>query len=80
MSSQYLGIEYITFSKIPQKASLDKTTFKNIPAKKCAKCGSLNTVCVFRQSAGSIIGAWSDEEFYCYDCKYFTLYEFEYNT
>ena len=46
----------------------------------CKHCGSKNTVCVFDDSAGSIIGYHAEEEFLCSDCGYFTAYIIHYES
>lgn len=52
----------------------------DIKKKKCGKCESENTVCVYKYFSGCNIGYTNEEEFYCNDCGYFTLYEDDYES
>lgn len=46
----------------------------------CINCNSTNTICVYSDKSGSNIGAYYDIEYYCNDCHYYTIYEFEYDS
>ncbi len=48
--------------------------------KECGNCKSLNTICIYNRSAGSIIGYFSDLEILCNDCGKYTLYSDEYDS
>ena len=48
--------------------------------KKCGSCSSNNTICVYSDAYGCIIGYTIVEEFYCKDCKQFTAYIYEYES
>lgn len=52
----------------------------NVSKKECGNCKSMNVICVFNESAGSIIGWYSDIEFYCNDCGKYTLYSDDYDS
>ena len=60
----------------PEKAA----PIRDHVSRPCKHCGSKNTVCVFDDSAGSIIGYHAEEEFLCSDCGYFTAYIIHYES
>ena len=75
--------DYKTTIKVSDKnilASDNWKPLKNVMIRKCANCNSMNTVCIFSEGAGCIIGAYFEDEFYCRDCKHYTLYIFEYDS
>ena len=67
-------------SQTPILAPKNWTEIENDSKKKCGKCKSENTVCIYKYFSGSIIGYTKEDEFYCNDCGYFTLYEIDYDS
>ena len=53
---------------------------KGVMSRKCANCESKNTICIYCEGGGSIIGAYFEDEFYCKDCKHYILYIEEYDS
>ena len=72
--------EIIRTSKIPVYSKGNMAVVKENRKQNCNNCGSENTICVYSQGQGSIIGAYSDIEYFCNDCKHYTIYEFEYDS
>lgn len=70
----------IKTAKSPLRAKEDWKQLKNEKPKTCGKCKSLNTVCIFSEADGCIIGWTIEEEYYCNDCNTFTLYIDEYDS
>lgn len=68
--------------KISDKPILAKQTeeIKINVKKECGNCKSMNVICIYNQSAGSIIGWYSDIEFFCKDCGKYTLYSDDYDS
>jgi hypothetical protein len=48
--------------------------------KACGVCKSKNTVRIFFEGGGSIIGSWYDEEYKCLDCGKYTQYDYYYHS
>lgn len=46
----------------------------------CEACGSQNTVCIFDETIGSIIGYHMEEEYRCGDCGKYTAWTFDYES
>lgn len=69
----------VKISDTPIKAT-QNTEIKGLAKKECGNCKSINVICVFNESAGSIIGCYSDIEFYCNDCGKYTLYSYDYDS
>ena len=70
----------VQVSKTPIKASVKWTESVNEKTKKCNHCESENTVCIFEYASGCIIGWTIEEEYFCNDCAYYTLYTSEYDS
>ena len=70
----------IKVSKNPIKTTANQKKAINKKKKKCNNCNSENTVCVFYDAFGCIIGWTVEEEYFCNDCGYYTLYTSEYDS
>ncbi len=69
-----------TYSDAPKFAA-DNTPLEKINRKAvCLNCSSSNTYCVYEQTNGSIIGWYSDAEFFCPDCGKYSQYCDEYDS
>ncbi|MBN2893563.1 MAG: hypothetical protein JXL97_16950 [Bacteroidales bacterium] len=69
-----------TFSDKPIKAKPDWKPLRDKKLWPCAKCGSENVVCIHSEGGGCIIGYSFENEYFCYDCKHYTLYEWGYES
>ena len=67
-------------SKNPIKASLDWTEICVDKNRSCRNCCSENVICIYEYASGCIIGWSVEEEFFCKDCNYYTLYIREYES
>ncbi len=72
--------EEIKVSDTPLLAGEEWKEIKSDKKIPCGSCGSENTVCIYREGMGSIIGYYKDEEYYCRDCKKFTSIYIDYDS
>ena len=70
----------IKISKRPIKASLDWTEISKEKNTQCGNCSSNNVICIYEFASGCIIGWTIEEEYFCKDCNYYTLYINEYDS
>ena len=68
--------------KVSKEPILSSKDWKKInkKTKKCGNCKSENTVCIHSHATGCNIGWDVEEEFFCNDCGFFTLYEDSYES
>ena len=63
------------------KLAKDDTPLENQRSlKACGVCKSKNTVRIFEEGMGSIIGYYFDEEYKCLDCSKYTQYSIDYES
>jgi len=72
--------EIIRTSKVPVYSDKNWKIVKTDTKQKCKNCNSENTVCIYYEASGSNIGVYIDAEYYCKDCKHFTIFEYEYDS
>ncbi len=46
----------------------------------CPNCKNLDTICLYINGAGSIIGAYEDAEYFCNQCKKYIVYSYDYDS
>ena len=72
--------EIIRTSKTPIYSKGNLKPVEENRKQNCKNYVSENTFCVFSETSGSIIGVYSDIEYFCNDCTDYTIYEFEYDS
>jgi len=72
--------EIIRSSKIPVYSNGDIKIVKQEQKLKCENCGSNNTICVYDYFSGCNTSVNINKEFYCKDCKHYTIFEYEYDS
>ncbi|MBN1252022.1 MAG: hypothetical protein JXR51_01320 [Bacteroidales bacterium] len=70
----------ITWNSKPQSAKENWTKIPNVKTITCAACKSENTICIYSDVYGSNIGYYIEEEFFCNDCKNYTLFIEDYES
>ncbi len=66
----------ISIHKSAQYGKIDGENTHEIK-KTCGKCGGMNTKCIWWKAGATSDGAVYVQEFYCYDCETFTVYDFD---